>query len=90
MTARASGPDSGRGAERVRATVAGVMSAAEIIEMIEKLPAAEQAQVRVYLEKKTVVAEEAREIRYISDEKFNEIMPKIFEQHHDLLRRLSQ
>jgi hypothetical protein len=72
------------------ATVAGVMSAAEIIEMIEKLPAAEQAQVRVYLEKKTVVAEEAREIRYISDEKFNEIMPKIFEQHHDLLRRLSQ
>ena len=86
----------GRSAERGLAreaktgTLAGVMSAAEIIEMIEKLPVAEREQVRVYLEKKPVVAEEVCEIRYISDEKFNEILPKVFEQHHDLLRRLSQ
>ena len=71
-------------------TVAGAMSAAEIIELIEKLPVAEQEQVRVYLEKKTATAEGAREIRYVSDETFGEIAPKIFEQHHDLLRRLSQ
>ena len=68
-------------------TIAGVMSAAEII---EKLSVAEREQVRVYLEKKPVVAEQVREIRYISDEKFDEISPRVFEQHHDLLRRLSQ
>ena len=70
--------------------MAGVMSVAEIIELIEKLPVAEQEQVRVYLEKKTATAEGGREIRYVSAGKFGEIMPKIFEQHHDLLRRLSQ
>lgn len=78
-----------RGGGVLRA-VADAMSAAEIIEMIEKLPLAERAQVRVYLEKKLAVADEVRERRYSSDEKFDEISPKIFEQHHDLLRRLSQ
>ena len=38
----------------------------------------------------TATAEGGREIRYVSAEKFGEIMPKIFEQHHDLLRRLAQ
>jgi hypothetical protein len=76
-----------RGAKR--ATVAGVMSATEIIELIEKLPAVEQEQVRVFLETKTPKLGGVREIRYISDEKFDENLPKIFEQHHDLLRRLS-
>lgn len=68
------------------------MSAAEIIEMIEKLPPSEQREVRAYLEQKEKGAsgDQPRTIRYISDEKFNEIVPKIFERHHELFRRLSQ
>ena len=83
------GPVGGLARGAKRATVAGVMSATEIIELIEKLPAVEQEQVRVFLETKTPKPGEVREIRYISDEKFSENLPKIFEQHHDLLRRLS-
>jgi len=47
------GPVGGLARGAKRATVAGVMSATEIIELIEKLPAAEQEQVRFFLETKT-------------------------------------
>jgi hypothetical protein len=31
-----------------------------------------------------------RTIRYVSDEKFAEVEPRVFEKHADLLRRLAQ
>jgi hypothetical protein len=64
------------------------MSAAEIIEMIEKLPPAEKAEVIAYARKSTLPEEKS--VRYISEEKFAEIGPKIFEKHRELLRRLAQ
>lgn len=63
------------------------MSAAEIIEMIEKLPPAEKAEVYALLEQRK---SQEPKIRYISDEKFAEIAPKIFEKHHELFRRLAE
>jgi hypothetical protein len=65
------------------------MSAAEIIEMIEKLPPAEKAEVIAYARKAALPSEE-KPIRYISDEKFAEVAPKVFEKHRELLRRLAQ
>ena len=66
------------------------MSAAEVIELIKKLPPAEQQEVAVYLEKKKQAAPTERPVRYISKEKFDEIVPKVFEKHDELLRRLAQ
>ncbi len=65
------------------------MSAAEIVEMIEKLPPEQRAEVYALLEQKKVHVTE-RKIRYIPDEKFANIAPKIFEQHHELFRRLAE
>ena len=67
------------------------MSAAEIIELIKKLPPQEKAEVREFFQNETAESPPAeRPIRYVSDEKFNEVAPKIFEKHHELLRRLAQ
>lgn len=67
------------------------MSAADIIELIKKLPPEEKAEVREFIQSETVESPPAeRPIRYISDEKFDEVAPKIFEKHHELLRRLAQ
>ncbi|MCX6954103.1 MAG: hypothetical protein NTV51_18290 [Verrucomicrobia bacterium] len=65
------------------------MSAAEIIEMIEKLPAAEQEQVRVYLEKKTasVAADGVRRMEF---NKAVAIGEGVFDRHPELFRRLAQ
>jgi hypothetical protein len=65
------------------------MSAAEIIEMIEKLPPAEKAEVIAYVRNASLPSGE-KQIRYMSDEKFNEVAPKVFEKHRELLRRLAQ
>lgn len=67
----------------------GGMSAAEIIEMIKKLPPQEQAEV-VAFARELDEAGEGRKVRYISDEKFAEVAPKVFEKHRELLRRLAQ
>jgi hypothetical protein len=67
------------------------MSAAEIIELIKKLPPEERAEVVAFArnEPATAPAQE-RTIRYVSDEKFAEVEPRVFEKHADLLRRLAQ
>ncbi len=66
------------------------MSAAEIIELIKKLPPDERAEVHDFVLHGQMVAESERQVRYLSDEKFAEVMPKVFEKHHELLRRLAQ
>jgi hypothetical protein len=65
------------------------MSAAEIIEMIKKLPPGEQAEVIAFARNATV-STERKDIRYISDEKFAQVAPQVFEKHRELLRRLAQ
>lgn len=65
------------------------MSAAEIIELIEKLPPAEKAEVIAYARKATLPDDEPA-IRVISEEKFGQVVPKVFEKHRELLRRLAQ
>lgn len=72
-----------------RRVACAVMSAAEIIELIKKLPPEEQAEVIAFtrqLEEPT----DRPKVRYISDEKFAEVAPKVFEKHRDLLRTLAQ
>ena len=77
-----------------RAAAAGmvtcVMSAAEIIEMIKKLPPEEKAEVIAFAQNAEPSATEVPKIRYMSKEKFEEIAPKIFDKHHELFRRLAQ
>jgi hypothetical protein len=63
------------------------MSAAEIIEQIRKLPAAEQEQVRAFLESQRKVETPAA---YVNDEEFDKSAEKVLREHADLLRRLAQ
>lgn len=65
------------------------MSVAEIIEMIEKLPPDQKAEVVTYA-RNVSLPKDQKTVRYISDEKFAEVAPQIFEKHKDLMRRLSQ
>lgn len=77
--------------ERGGVALGGVMSAAEIIELIKKLPPEERAEVVAFARKEVVTAAAAaKKIRYVSDEKFAEVAPQVFEKHDDLLRRLAQ
>lgn len=74
------------------------MTAAEIIELIKKLPPEEKAEVIAFLqEKQAGVAEPTgiydaaeRPVRYIAKDEFEKIAPKIFEDNRELLRRLAQ
>lgn len=66
-----------------------VMSAAEIIELIEKLPAAEQAQVRDYMEKKAAVGT-SDPVRRMDLAKAKQIGEGVFDRHPELFRRLAQ
>lgn len=67
------------------------MSAAEIIELIKKLPPEERAEVMSFARNEPAIALTLeKKIRYVSDEKFDEVMPRVFEKHADLLRRLAQ
>lgn len=65
------------------------MSAAEIIEMIEKLPPTEQQEVRAYLEQKEKGAQ-ADGIRRMDFSKGVAIGKGIFERHPELFRKLAQ
>jgi hypothetical protein len=66
-----------------------IMSAAEIIEMIEKLPPTEQREVRAYLEQKEKNAP-ADGVRRMDFEKGVAIGKGIFERHPELFRKLAQ
>ena len=66
------------------------MSAAEIIEMIKKLPPEEKAEVMAFARSAESSTAGTTKIRHISKEKFEEIVPKVFAKHQELLRRLSQ
>lgn len=77
------------------------MSAAEIIELIKKLPPEERAEVAAFLEKREAGAVEEppagyatgsaeRIVRHVSDEDFEKALPGIFGRHRELFRRLAQ
>lgn len=67
------------------------MSAAEIIELIKKLSPEERAEVVAFARNEPAAAPTLeRKIKYVSDEKFAEVAPRVFAQHADLLRRLAQ
>ncbi len=73
------------------------MSAAEIIELIKKLPPEEQAEVAAFLqtggERKEPRVEEAgveRKVRYIPLAEAEKIAEGIFERHEELFRKLAQ
>lgn len=63
------------------------MSAAEVIEMIKKLPPQEREQVRAFVNEGDVAA---GAVKYIKKEEFERIAPKIFADNRELLRRLAQ
>jgi hypothetical protein len=64
------------------------MSAAEVIELIEKLPPPEQQQVREFLEKK--FAADGTGIRRMDLAKAKAIGEGLFDRHPELFRRLAQ
>jgi hypothetical protein len=67
------------------------MSAADVIELIKKLPPEERAEVVAFARNEPATAPTLeKKIRYVSDEKFAEVAPRVFEKHADLLRRLAQ
>ena len=67
------------------------MSAAEVIEMIKKLPPEQKAEVIAFAKNAGSEATSTeRKIRYVSNEKFDKIMPKVFEKHDELFRRLAE
>jgi len=63
------------------------MSAAEIIEMIKKLPPQEREQVQAFMNEGEVIA---GAVQYIKKDEFEKIAPKIFADNRELLRRLAQ
>jgi hypothetical protein len=65
------------------------MSAAEIIEMIEKLPIAEQQEVRAYLDRKESVPA-ADGVRRMDLAKAVAIGEGVFDRHPELFHKLSQ
>ena len=67
------------------------MSAAEVIELIKKLPPEEKAEVIAFAKSaESEVPTAERKVRYISKEKFAEIKPEVFAQHDELFRRLAK
>ena len=67
------------------------MSAAEVIELIKKLPPEEKAKVIAFA--KNAVSEVRstdRKVSYVSQEKFAAITPAVFTKHDELFRRLAQ
>ena len=68
---------------------APVMSAAEIIELIKKLPPEERAEVIAYARNGTFEQGE-RTIRHATDEEFDRAKKKVFTENRELLRRLAQ
>ena len=65
------------------------MSAAEVIEMIEKLPPREKAEVFAYL-KKSELALTERTVRYLPKTEADCIAEQVFKDHNELFRKLAQ
>lgn len=83
------GEEAGLARSAVRAMVRGTMSAAEVIEMIKKLPPEERAEVYSFTEN-AKQAEQPRTIRYMSNADADCISEQVFDQHKELFRRLAQ
>ena len=75
------------------------MNAAEIIELIKKLPPEERAKVMAFLKElegsvgsagRVEESATERQIRYIGSDEFEKLAPKIFAENHELLKRLAQ
>ncbi|SPE52129.1 hypothetical protein SBV1_1450005 [Verrucomicrobia bacterium] len=67
------------------------MSAAEIIEEIQKLPQSEQQQVVAFVERlRSGQAPDEPRIHYATDEQFTRAADKVLREHADLFRRLAQ
>jgi hypothetical protein len=65
------------------------MSAAEVIELIKKLPPEEQAVVQdFFLNSPERVSE--KQVRYASDAEFEAVTDRVFKENSELLRRLAQ
>ena len=62
------------------------MSAVEIIEEINKLPADERAKIAAFVGQQTA----APQVRYADDASFQEAKAWAFKEHDELLRKLSQ
>jgi hypothetical protein len=63
------------------------MSAAEIIEMIKKLPPEGQAEVRAFVQ---TTASEQNAVKIASDMEFERAANRVFSENKELLRRLAQ
>jgi hypothetical protein len=63
------------------------MSAAEVIELIKKLPPEERAQVRAFVNEGDGGSDA---VKYIKKEEFEKLAPQIFADNRELLRRLAQ
>ncbi len=66
------------------------MSAAEVIALIKQLPPAEREEVRAFVREDRDSAGTEPRVRYIPREEYGKQAPKIFEENHELLRRLAQ
>lgn len=66
------------------------VNAAELIKQIEALPPAELEIIRNFIVNGATPAGEARDVKYASDEQFNEAATRVFEKHDELLRKLAQ
>ena len=71
--------------------VAGVMSAAEVIEMIKRLPPRDRMEVEAFVKSgPSVGSEETPASNYLPQEEAERIAAKIFKENHELFRRLAQ
>lgn len=67
----------------------GVMSAAEIIELIKKLPPEEVTELREFFQRGQLPTSEPK-IEYASDEEFDQAVKTVLADNQELLRRLAQ
>jgi hypothetical protein len=66
------------------------MSAAQIIEEFQKLPASEQEQVLTVLQRKRNGKSEQSDVHYASDSDFEKSADHVLREHAGLFRRLAQ
>jgi hypothetical protein len=65
------------------------MSAAEVIELIKKLPPQERAEVDNFLAETRASTQESG-TRFATDADFDRVAKQVFADNHELLRRLAQ
>ncbi len=65
------------------------MNAAEIIELIKTLPPEERKAVLAYV-RASSEQDPSSEVRYIPDDTFKDIAPRVFTTHRELMRKLAQ